>query len=217
MAKDQVEAFKLYHKAADQGFVLAQLMLGVPGAGGMAQGIFGPVLALALSSPKPLEQNPRSETERRLTWLLQKKGPIVASVAVAWLLIAAQTIPLLAQTEIGESQAAVARGDSVTAKSAAMKARRIQPWATSPALQLALVMEQEGNLVQASAWIREAIKHDKTNWSLWLISTRIDVKRGEVGKAKQSLRRTIELNPRSPRMIGDHPHDPGQCFRRTHL
>jgi hypothetical protein len=159
------------------------------------------VLALALSSPKPLEQNPRSETERRLTWLLQKKGPIVASVAVAWLLIAAQTIPLLAQTEIGKSQAAVARGDAAAAESAATKARRIQPWAASPALQLALVMEQEGNLVQADAWIREAIKHDKTNWSLWLISTRIDVKRGEVGKAKQSLRRTIELNPRSPRMI----------------
>jgi len=87
------------------------------------------------------------------------------------------------------------------AESAAMKARRIQPWAASPALQLAFVMEQEGNLVQASAWIREAIKHDKTNWSLWLVSTRIDVKRGDVGKAEQSLRRAIELNPRSPRMI----------------
>ena len=82
-----------------------------------------------------------------------------------------------------------------------MKARRIQPWAASPALQLALVMEQEGKLVQASAWIREAIKYDKTNWSLWLVSTRIDVKRGEVGKAKHSLRRDIEFNPRSWRMI----------------
>jgi len=123
------------------------------------------------------------------------------TVAVAWLLIAAQTIPLLAQTEIGKSKAAVARGDAATAESAAIKARRIQPWAASPALQLAFVMEREGNLVQASAWIREAIKHDKTNWSLWLVSTRIDVKRGDVGKAEQSLRRAIELNPRSPRMI----------------
>jgi hypothetical protein len=159
------------------------------------------ILALALSSPKPFEQNPRSKTERRPAWLLRKKGPIFTIVVVAWLLIATQAIPLLAQTQIGESQAAVARGDSVTAKSAAMKARRIQPWAASPALQLALVMEQEGNLVQASAWIREAIRHDKTNWSLWLIATRIDVKRGEVGKAKQSLSRAIELNPRSLRMI----------------
>ena len=31
--------------------------------------------------------------------------------------------------------------------------------------------------------------------------TRIDVKRGEIVKAKQSLRRAIELNPRSARMI----------------
>ncbi len=159
------------------------------------------ILALALSSPKPLEQNPRSKNERRLAWLLRKKGPLVTTVVVAWLLIAAQAIPLLAQTRIGESQAAVARGDAVTAESAAMKARRIQPWAASPALQLALVMEERGNLAQASAWIREAIRHDETNWSLWLVSTRIDVKRGEIGKAKQSLSRAIELNPRSPRMI----------------
>jgi Flp pilus assembly protein TadD len=155
---------------------------------------------LALSSPKPLEQNPGSKNERRPARLLWRKGPIVTTVAVAWLLIAAQTIPLLAHTQIGESQAAVARGDAAAAGSAAMKARRIQPWAAGPALQLALVMEQEGRLVQASAWIREAIKHDNTNWSLWLISARIDVKRGEIDKAKQSLNRAIELNPRSPRM-----------------
>ena len=31
--------------------------------------------------------------------------------------------------------------------------------------------------------------------------TRIDVKRGDVGKAQQSLSRAIELNPLSPRMI----------------
>ena len=158
------------------------------------------ILALALSSSKPLEQNSRSKTERRLARLLREKGLLVATVVVAWLLIGAQTIPMLAQTEIERSQAAVARGDAATAVNDAMKARRIQPWAASPALQLALVMEREGKLVQASAWIREAIKHDKTNWSLWLVSTRIDVKRGEVGKAKQSLQRAIELNPRSPRM-----------------
>ncbi|MGD0166138.1 MAG: O-antigen ligase family protein [Gaiellaceae bacterium] len=156
------------------------------------------ILALALSSPKPFEHHPGSKTKRRLAWLLRKKGPLVTTVVAAWLLIAAQAIPLLAQTEIVKSQGAVARGNTATAESAAMKARRIQPWAASPALQLALVMEQEGNLVQASAWIREAIKHDETNWSLWLISTRIDVKRGEVGRARQSFRRAIELNPRSP-------------------
>lgn len=159
------------------------------------------ILALALSSLKPVEQNRKPKTERRSLRLLRERGPLVATVVVAWLLIAAQTIPLLAQTEIERSQAAVTRGDAAAAENAAMKARRIQPWAASPALQLALVMEQEGKLAQASAWIREAIKHNKTNWSLWLVSTRIDVKQGEIGKAKQSLSRAIELNPRSWRMI----------------
>jgi O-antigen ligase len=160
------------------------------------------VLALALSSPKPAERSPEAKTEeRKPARLLRKRALIVTTVAAAWLLIAAQTIPALAQTEIENSQAALARGDARAAESDALKARRIQPWAASPALQLALVTEQEGKLAQSSAWIREAIKHDKTSWNLWLISTRIDVKRGEIDKAKQSLNRAIELNPRSPRMI----------------
>jgi tetratricopeptide (TPR) repeat protein len=159
------------------------------------------ILALALSSPKPFEQSPGSKTERRTTRLLRGKGPLVATVIAAWLFVGAQAIPLLAQTEIEKSRAAVARGDAATAESAAIDARRIQPWAASPALQLALVMEQEGNLVQASAWIHEAIKYDSANWDLWLISTRIDVKRGDTSAAKESLSRAIELNPRSPRMI----------------
>jgi len=158
------------------------------------------ILALVLSSNRPSGQGSESKNGRKLPGLL-RVGAIAATVVVAWLLIAAQSIPLLARTEIDKSKAAVARGDAVTAENAAMKARRIQPWAASPALQVALVMEREGKLAQASAWIREAIKHDKTNWSLWLTSTRIDVKRGEVGEAKQSLKRAIELNPRSPRMI----------------
>jgi len=159
------------------------------------------VLALALSSPKPTEQSPEAKTEeRRPARLLRKRALIVTTVVAAWLLIAAQTIPALAQTEIGNSQAALARGDARAAESDALKAYRIQPWAASPALQLALVLEQEGRLGQANTWIREAIKHDETDWSLWLIATRIYVKQGEVGKAKQSLDRAIELNPRSPRI-----------------
>jgi|GEM_PF-199366 len=159
------------------------------------------VLALALSSAKPREQGPEPKTDRKPARLLLKGGPIVAAVAISWVLIVAQAIPLLASTQIEKSKAAVARGDASAAVSAAIKARRIQPWAASPALQLALVLEREGYLAQASAWIREAIKHDKTNSDLWIASTRIDVKRGEISKAKKSLKRAIELNPRSPQMI----------------
>ena len=159
------------------------------------------ILALALSSAKPPRQKPSPKTEHRPARRLQKKGLIGATVVLAWVLIAAQAIPLLAQTQIEKSQAAVARGDGLAAENAAWNAYRIQPWAASPALQLALVLEIEGKLAQADTWIHEAIKHDKTDWSLWLVATRIYVKQGEVGKAKQSLNRAIELNPLSPRMI----------------
>jgi O-antigen ligase len=159
------------------------------------------VLALALSSPKAPERDPSPQTERRPSQLLRKKVPVAATVLLAWVLITAQAIPLLAQTQIEKSQAALARRDGPAAEDAAVKARRIQPWAATPALQLALVLEREGKLVQADSWIREAIKRDETDWGLWLVSTRIDVKRGEIGKAITSLKRAIQLNPRSPRMI----------------
>lgn len=130
-----------------------------------------------------------------------RTGSIAASAVVALLLVGAQAIPVLAQTQIEKSQAAVTRGDAQAAEDAALEARRVQPWASSPALQLALVLEQEGDLKGASAWIEEAIDRDEKNWELWLTSTRISVKRGQVEKAEQSLNRIIELNPRSPRVM----------------
>lgn len=156
-------------------------------------------LALALSSQKPPGEG--FEPVKHRPFGLARVGSIAAVVLACWVFAGAQSIPLLAQTQIDKSKAAVHRGDAAAAESAALEARRIQPWAASPALQLALVTEQEGKLVQASAWIREAIKHDEMDWHLWLISTRIDVKQGEIGTAKRSLRRAIELNPRSWRMV----------------
>ncbi len=156
-------------------------------------------LALALSSQKPPGEG--FEPVKRRPFGLVRVGSVAAVVLACWVFAGAQSIPLLARTQIDQSKAAVARGDAAAAESAALKARRIQPWAASPALQLALVTEQEGKLARASAWIHEAIKHDEMDWNLWLISTRIDVKRGEIGTAKQSLRRAIELNPRSWRMV----------------
>jgi hypothetical protein len=119
-----------------------------------------------------------------------------ATVAVA--AIVTQGIPLVAQTRIRDSQAAAARGDARAALDKARDAHDLQPWASSPDLQLALVEEQTGDLVSAHASIIDAIDNDRSDWRLWLVRARIETKSGSIDQARESLHRTRELNPRSP-------------------
>jgi hypothetical protein len=133
---------------------------------------------------------------------------VLAAVA-AWLLIVAQAVPLLADREIARSQDAVERGDVDEGADAAETAQDIQPWASTPYLQLALVSEQQANLQRARAWIGEAIERDERDWQLWLVAARIETKLGDVAAAERSLRRAIALNPRSPLFAGLLGEGPG--------
>ena len=126
----------------------------------------------------------------------------MAVVFVAWLLLVAQAIPLLADREIARSQGAVERGDLGDGREAAEDARDIQPWASTPYLQLALVHERIGRLSDAQAVIAEAIERDPRDWQLWLVSARLETKLGNAAAAERSLRRAIALNPRSPLFAG---------------
>jgi Flp pilus assembly protein TadD len=47
-----------------------------------------------------------------------------------------------------------------------------------------------------------AISRDRTDWRLWLASARIETRLGRVRAAERSLRRAVELNPRSPLLSG---------------
>jgi O-Antigen ligase len=126
----------------------------------------------------------------------------IAALAVAWVLICAQAIPLLANREVSRSQAAVRRSELTTALKHANAARDIQPWAASPYVQLALVDEEAGSLVRARHWINEAIDRDRRNWRLWLVLARLETKLGYPRAAADSLSRAVELNPRSPLFQG---------------
>jgi hypothetical protein len=126
----------------------------------------------------------------------------IVLAVIAWALICAQVIPLLADREIARSQAATVGGDLDEASEAAESARDIQPWAATPYLQLALVGEQRGDLQQARRWIGEALVRDARDWRLWLVSARLETKLGRAAVAERSLRRAVELNPRSPLFKG---------------
>ena len=122
----------------------------------------------------------------------------VAAAVAGLALVAAQALPLLGDLRIGDSQAAVLRGDTKAAIDDALSARNLEPWASSPYLQLALVTEQAGDLAAADGWIHRALHRDALDWRLWLVASRIETKQGRVQAAKASLARAAQLNPRSP-------------------
>lgn len=121
-----------------------------------------------------------------------------AVLLVACGLICAHGIPLLESFEIQASQLAVQSGNGNEALAHASAARRIEPWASSPYLQLALIHERLGEPERAHAAILNAIERDRRNWRLWLVAARIEVRQARIRLALESLRHARQLNPRSP-------------------
>ena len=140
---------------------------------------------------------PDERLRRRRTF-----GLGIGILAIAWLLLVAQAIPVLSSRGLTLSQEAAARGDLRAARSYALSARNIEPWASTPYLQLALVGEAAGDLRQARTWIRRAIDRDEQDWQLWLTAARIETKLGHLGAGARDLRRAASLNPRSPLFTG---------------
>jgi O-antigen ligase/polysaccharide polymerase Wzy-like membrane protein len=126
------------------------------------------------------------------------KAARVALPVLALAVVVAQAIPTLASDKVRASQVAAARGDGKAALEDALAARRLQPWASSPRLQLALVQEQAGNLPEAREAIAAAIERDRSDWRLRLVSARLEAKSGHAVAARERLREAAQLNPRSP-------------------
>jgi hypothetical protein len=132
---------------------------------------------------------------RGMRWRL----PLSIGVAVAaCAVVAAEAIPLLADVEVRSSQADVGAGRSGLARSHAVAASKIEPWAATPYLQLALVEEGAGNLADARRAIDEAIQRDREDWRPWFVAARIETRLGDVATAARSRARARSLNPRSP-------------------
>ena len=122
--------------------------------------------------------------------------PALALVAVA--VIVPQYVVLAADSHMRNSQTAFKAGNAARARSEALAAKAIEPWAASPYLQLGLVSEAEGNYTTAARWLDAAISHSRRDWTLWLTAARIETRRGDVGSARRDLAEARRLNPNSP-------------------
>jgi tetratricopeptide (TPR) repeat protein len=118
--------------------------------------------------------------------------------AVLILLALAIQLPLLAATErVRDSQRAVTAGNLPRAVENATTAVEAEPWAATPLLQRALVLEATGNLAEASTDARAAADREPTNWRVWLTLARIEAQRGHVTRALRAGGRARRLNPKS--------------------
>jgi hypothetical protein len=129
----------------------------------------------------------------------------VLRAAIALLAVAAiipQFVALVAGTHLRNSQAAFDARDAGSARSEALAAKAIEPWAASPYLQLGLISEGEGNLDAAARWVDEAIRHSRRDYLLWLTAARIEAKRGNGGLAVRDLNEARRLNPNSAAVAG---------------
>lgn len=122
--------------------------------------------------------------------------PALALVAVAAIL--PQVVLLAAGIHIHNSQEAVAAGNAAKARSEALAAKAVEPWAATPYLQLGLVSEGQVDYAEAARWLDKAIKRSRRDWTLWYTASRIEAEGGRIGLAKRDLDEARRLNPLSP-------------------
>lgn len=133
----------------------------------------------------------RRRTKRRYRNWAQR----AATVAVAALALVAIWFPLSGATHLRQSQLDAARGDYAGALAEAEDAADAQPYAASPLLQQALVLERQGRLPAAEAKAAAAVDEEGEDWRNWFILARIRAERGEIVPALRAYRRAHVLNP----------------------
>lgn len=123
--------------------------------------------------------------------------PRVALAAFAVLALAAIAIPLATTSSVRASQDEVKASQLGPALERAQEASQIQPWAATPRLQEALVLELQGDLDGATAAARAATEDEPTNWRTWLTLSRLEAYRGDAEASVAAYREARSLNPRS--------------------
>jgi hypothetical protein len=119
------------------------------------------------------------------------------------LVLAVLALPLLAvsvssASSLGESQSSARSGSLSSALKEARTAARVQPYAATPRLQEAVLLEEAGDLDGAAIAARQATDREPTNWQPWLIRARLAAKLDHPQQALAYYERARELNPRSP-------------------
>ncbi|MGZ4336024.1 MAG: O-antigen ligase family protein [Gaiellaceae bacterium] len=121
--------------------------------------------------------------------------PALALVAVA--AIIPQYVVLAAGSHLRNSQVAFNARNGPRARSEALAAKAIEPWAASPYLQLGFVAEAEHHWAEAAGWGRKAIQHSRRDWNVWANAAIFETRNGNIRAARRDLAEARRLNPHS--------------------
>jgi hypothetical protein len=133
---------------------------------------------------------------RYAVWPSRSWRAAIAALALVSLLLTGNQ--LVAQRSLDASQSAARDNDLALAADEARNAIALQPWASEPRLQLALVQEAGGDLSGAADSAAQAVQHDEHDWAIWLARARILTKQGLLMRAAGAFERARSLNPRAP-------------------
>jgi tetratricopeptide (TPR) repeat protein len=149
----------------------------------------------------------------------RRYGLSIAALAAAWISAVALIGPLLVDRELSESKAAAASGNIGSAIDHARTARSIEPWASSPYLQLGLLTELEGDYPAAQVEYTQAIERENRNWQLYYLRSRAEEENAEAAAeagdtattrtsseaAEADLEKARQLNPLGPELAKGVP------------
>jgi Flp pilus assembly protein TadD len=127
-------------------------------------------------------------------------SPLAAAAALITI-----AIPLGSTLAVDASRSAAGKGETELALERGADADALQPYAATPDLQRALILEQTGQLSAAIEAARSATEDEPTNWRNWLVLARIEVRAGRAGAALRHYRQAKSLNPRSPIFVTSAP------------
>jgi len=137
------------------------------------------------------------QTENAPPGVLRTRAAPAALVLMALVALVVVGIPLLSANNVRSSQAAFKEGDFRLALERTRQAEDLMPFAATPALQEAFVLERIGEARSAVRAAREAVDRESTNWANWYVLSRIEAEAGNAAAAEEAYRRARELNPRS--------------------
>lgn len=123
--------------------------------------------------------------------------PRAVLALLAIVALGAVAVPMAGALAANASRAAASDGRLADALERIQTAERLQPYAATPRLQRALVLEAAGALDVAAPAARAATRDEPTNWRTWLVLARVEAKRGRATSAVRALREARRLNPRS--------------------
>ncbi|HKG35506.1 MAG TPA: O-antigen ligase family protein [Solirubrobacterales bacterium] len=148
------------------------------------------VLVDAARGAVPMGRTPKDRRRREIGWWA---GTVLASI-IALVVI---YLPYKGATDLRASEQDVSQGKLDSALSEAESSADAQPYAASPRLQEALVLERQGKFDEAAAAAKEATEKESTNWRTFFVLSRVEAERGRARASLAAYRRARQLNPRS--------------------